>query len=68
MRNDVTATQRDPRGPVALGGEHFEICADLIVRLPCYGGEGRRSGFSERRFKDGDVLLDGATAHSDTRD
>ena len=31
-------------------------------------GEGRRSGFSERRFKDGNVLLDSATAHADARD
>jgi hypothetical protein len=68
MRNDVAATQRDPRGPVALGSGYFGISADLVVRLRCYGGEGRRSGFSERRFKDSDVLLDAATAHSDTRD
>ena len=38
----------------------------LIVNsnvYPC-----RRSGFPERRFKDGDVLLDGAAAHADARD
>ena len=34
--------------------------------LPSRCGEGGR--FSERRFEDGDVLLDGATAHTDTRD
>ncbi|SRR5258705_9081976 len=31
-------------------------------------GEGRPNGFSERRFKDVDVLLNGATAHADARD
>jgi hypothetical protein len=31
-------------------------------------GEGGRSGFSKRRFKDGDVLIDGAAAHADARD
>jgi hypothetical protein len=31
-------------------------------------GECRRTGFSERRFEDGDVLLNGATAYADARD
>lgn len=31
-------------------------------------GESRRHGFSERRFKDVDVLLNGATAYADAGD
>jgi hypothetical protein len=31
-------------------------------------GEGRPNGFPERRFKDGDVLLNAATAYADARD
>jgi hypothetical protein len=38
-----------------------------VLRSRCCG-EGRLNGFPERRFKDGDVLLNAATAYADARD
>ena len=42
-------------------------CKRNVLPSRCCG-ESRRNGFSERRFKDGDVLLNGATAYADARD
>jgi hypothetical protein len=51
-----------------LSGVLCQTAIALIRGRATCCGEGRPNGFPERRFKNVDILFDGATAYADTRD
>jgi hypothetical protein len=59
--------RRQPKSAVLLTSFRTPDHVREFVPSRCCG-EGRRNRFSERRFKNGDVLLNGGAAHADARD